>query len=91
MNTINQIIRGALFLLLALFGMAVAFIFMASTAIAVAVLYVVARIQGRPFGIKAYWAQRQRSSAPTSNSHSNDQPGPFKGQDVTDIEMREIP
>lgn len=91
MNTINQIIRGALFLLLALFGMAVALIFMASTAIAVAVLYVVARIQGRPFGIKAYWAERRRPSAPGSAPHGTDKPSAFKGQDVTDIEMREIP
>lgn len=91
MNTINQIIRGALFLLLALFGMAVALIFMASTAIAVAVLYVVARIQGRPFGIKAYWAERRRQSPPGSAPRSADKPSTFKGQDVTDIEMREIP
>lgn len=91
MNTINQIIRGALFLLLAFFGMAVALIFMASTAIAVAVLYVVARIQGRPFGIKAYWAERRRHTPPASGSQSTDKPSAFKGQDVTDIEMREIP
>lgn len=91
MNIINQIIRGALFLLLALFGMAVALIFMASTMIAVAVLYIVARIQGRPFGIKAYWAERRRPAAPAGASHNADKPSAFKGQDVTDIEMREIP
>lgn len=91
MNTINQIIRGALFLLLAFFGMAMALIFMASTAIAVAVLYVVARIQGRPFGIKAYWAERRRPAASPAGSRRADQASPFKRQDVTDIEMREIP
>lgn len=91
MNTINQIIRGALFLLLAFFGMAVALIFMASTAIAVAVLYVVARIQGRPFGMKAYWAERRRPAAPASDPQGADKPSTFKAHDVTDIEMREIP
>lgn len=82
MNTFNQIIRAVLFLLLAVFGMAMAFIFMISTAIAVAILYVVARIKGRPFGVKAYWQER-RDPAAAKNV--------FKTKDVTDIEMREIP
>lgn len=81
MNTLNQILRGALFLVLAVFGMAMAFIFMVSTAIAVAILYVVARIKGRPFGVKAYWEQRRRPPSAAS---------PFRTQDVTDVEMREI-
>lgn len=81
MNTLNQILRGALFLVLAVFGMAMAFIFMVSTAIAVAILYVVARIKGRPFGVKAYWEQRRRPPSAASA---------FRTQDVTDVEMREI-
>ncbi len=82
MNTFNQIIRGVIFLILALCGMAMAFIFMISTAIAVAILYVVARIKGRPFGVKAYWEERRRPSAEKNI---------FRNKDVTDIEMREIP
>ncbi|MGE4368834.1 MAG: hypothetical protein AB7E12_04065, partial [Burkholderiaceae bacterium] len=77
MNTLNQILRGALFLVLAVFGMAMAFIFMVSTAIAIAILYVVARIKGRPFGVKAYWEQRRRPPSPS---------GAFRPQDVTDVE-----
>ena len=82
MNTFNQIIRGILFLILAIFGMIAAAIFMVSTAIAVAILYVVARIKGRPFGVKAYWEERRR---PYQAKPS------FRAKDVTDIEMREIP
>lgn len=82
MNTFNQIIRGILFFVLALFGMAMAVIFMISTAIAVAILYVVARIKGRPFGVKAYWEERRRPS-PAKNV--------VKNKDITDVEMREIP
>ena len=82
MNTFNQIIRGILFLVLAVFGMAMALIFMVSTAIAVAILYVVARIKGRPFGVKAYWEERRASGGSKTV---------FKNKDVTDIEMREIP
>jgi hypothetical protein len=61
--------------------MAMAFIFMISTAIAIGVLYIVARIKGRPFGVKAYWDQR-RTPAPGKNT--------FKNKDVVDVEMREI-
>jgi len=82
MNTFNQIIRGILFLVLAIFGMAMAVIFMISTAIAVAILYVVARIKGRPFGVKAYWEERRRPAASKNV---------FKSKDITDVEMREIP
>lgn len=82
MNTFNQLLRGALFLVLALFGITMAFIFMVSTAIAVAVLYVVARIKGRPFGAKAYWDARNRAEPRKNN---------FKNKDVVDIEMRELP
>ena len=85
MNTLNQILRGALFLVLAVFGMAMAFIFMVSSVIAIAILYVVARIKGRPFGVKAYWQQRRRPTM-GSGGHS----GGFSTRDVTDVEMREI-
>lgn len=84
MNIFNQIIRGILFFALALFGMVMAFIFMVSTAIAVGILYIVARIKGRPFGARAYWEQR-RQAAPAARKHM------FRSKDVTDIEMREIP
>ena len=83
MNTFNQIIRVLLFFALAIFGMAMALVFMVSTAIAIGVLYVVARIKGRPFGVKAYWEER-RNTKPAAKSA-------FPNKDVTDVEMREIP
>lgn len=94
MNTLNQILRSALFFVLTIVGMLMAVVFMVSTAIAIAILYVVARISGRPFAIKSYWDQRRRSktrpdfshkgpSQPTSSSRNT--------QNVTDVEMREIP
>ncbi|MBV6304643.1 hypothetical protein KVP10_07070 [Candidimonas humi] len=81
MNTFNQILRVGLFLVLAVFGTIMAFIFMVSTAIAIAVLYVVARIKGRPFGVRAYWDQRHKPSPHKKT---------FKNKDVVDVEMREI-
>jgi len=84
MDTLKQILRGALFFLLAIFGMTMAFIFMISSAFAVAVLYVVARIKGRPFGAKAYWTQRHRPR----------QPRGFAAREnigsVIDVKMREL-
>lgn len=85
MNTFNQIIRIALFVLLTIFGAIMAFIFMVSTAIAIGILYIVARISGRPFGVKAYWDQRRRPAAASKQSTTP------RSRDVTDIEMREIP
>ncbi|HUH88107.1 MAG TPA: hypothetical protein VL003_08640 [Pusillimonas sp.] len=81
MNTFTQILRGVLFLVLAICGMAMAFIFMVSTAIAIGVLYIVARIKGRPFGVRAYWDSRQPSARSAS----------FRKDDVVDVKMREIP
>lgn len=87
MNTLNQLLRGVLFFILAICGLAMAFIFMVSTAIAIGVLYIVARIKGRPFGVKAYWQERRHPNVgpkgTTANSH-------FKNTDVTDVEMREL-
>jgi hypothetical protein len=89
MNLIQQILRAALFLVLAFFGLVMAFVFMASTALAIGVLYIVARLKGRPFGVKAYWAERRRPTMPPGAWSRSGQPA--RERDVTDIEMREIP
>ncbi len=72
-NTLIRFFRAVLFAALALIGMAMALVFMLSTAIAVAILYVVAKVRGKPFGVRAYWSQRQgarpaRSSRPPPRS-----------------------
>jgi len=82
MNTFTQILRGVLFLILAVCGMAMAFVFMVSTAIAIGVLYIVARVKGRPFGVRAYWEERRQ---PRGRSSA------FRKDDVVDVKMREIP
>lgn len=82
MNIFNQLLRGALFFILAIFGMTMAFIFMISTAIAVGVLYVVAKIKGRPFGVRAYWDTRNQAGSRKNK---------YKSEDVVDVKMRELP
>ncbi|MGB6242783.1 MAG: hypothetical protein WBF69_09925 [Castellaniella sp.] len=91
MNIIQRILRAALFLILAFFGLIMAFVFMASTILAIGILYIVARLQGRPFGVKAYWAERRRPTMPTRPGPWTRGADPARRQDVTDIEMREIP
>lgn len=93
MNTFNQILRGLLFFVLAIFGMAMAFIFMVSTAIAIGILYIVAKIKGRPFGARAYWEARQRAAAASAGRYrpgAAQQGSRFNKADVVDVEMREI-
>lgn len=94
MNTLNQILRSALFFVLTLVGMLMAVIFMVSTAVAIAILYIVARISGRPFAIKSYWDQRRRSKTRpnfSSKDASQATSSSRNTQNVTDVEMREIP
>ena len=70
-----------------------AVVFMISTALAVAILYVVAKINGRPFAIKSYWKQRrqQRQKSSFTTRTSTGTASKRTTQNVTDIEMREIP
>ncbi|WP_298013694.1 hypothetical protein [uncultured Castellaniella sp.] len=91
MNLIQQILRAALFLILAFFGLIMAMVFMASTVLAIGILYIVARLQGRPFGVKAYWAERRRPPMPQRPGAWQRTDTQARRHDVTDIEMREIP
>lgn len=88
-NTLIRFFRAVLFAALALIGMAMALVFMLSTALAVAILYVVAKVRGKPFGVRAYWSQRQ-GARPSPFQSAN---APFAAQprgDVIDVEAREI-
>ncbi|AUL46041.1 hypothetical protein BBB39_02720 [Bordetella trematum] len=90
-DALIRFLRAIPIILLGLIGMFMALIFMASTAIALGILYVVAKVRGKPFGVRAYWSQRQAA-----------RPGPFRAADpaasfpqagrgdVIDVEAREI-
>lgn len=83
-NALTRFVRALAFTVLALIGGVMALIFMVSTAIAVGILYVIAKVRGRPFGVKAYWHQRSATRGAG--------PGPFQGvrPDVIDVEVREV-
>lgn len=86
-DLISRFLRAVLFAVLALVGMGMALVFMLSTAVAVTVLYVVARLRGQPFGVRAYWAQRRGAAygrAPAGGAH------PFRRGEIIDVEVREV-
>jgi hypothetical protein len=84
-NAIPRFLRALALTVLALIGATMALVFMASTAIAVGILYVVATMRGKPFGVRSYWQQRQ-SGRPAGG------PSPFPPgrPDVIDVEAREV-
>lgn len=59
MNALTQFLRNVVLVLLAFAGLAMAFVFMVSTAIAIGVLYLVARLRGKPFAPAAFWQARR--------------------------------
>jgi len=95
-DTLSRFVRTLLLGMLALVGMGMALIFMVSTAIAIGVLYIVARVRGKPFGARAYWSQRKASQSQQpfagANPFTRNQAHrmPTGRPDVVDIEAREI-
>lgn len=85
---IQRILRAAIFIVLALLGLVMAFVFTLSTVIAVLILTLVSAIRGQPFAAKEYWTKRQERNKSLLNKgplHPNTQ------VDVTDVEARDIP
>lgn len=91
-DTISRFLRAVAFAVLALVGMAMALAFMISTAIAIGILYIIAKVRGKPFGVRAYWSQRQSARSgpfrPGGAAPSSTFP-PARGE-VIDVEAREI-
>jgi len=88
-DTLSRFLRAVAFAVLALFGMAMALVFMISTAIAVGILYVVAKVRGKPFGVRAYWSQRQNVRPGAFRPGTAPPFTPPRG-DVIDVEVREV-
>lgn len=101
MNALTNLLRNVVILMLALAGLAMAFVFMVATAIALGVLYIVARVRGKPFAPAAFWSARrsnmqwhftraapgQRPEAPFAANKSR----AARNDKVIDVEVRELP
>lgn len=91
-DTISRLLRAVAFAVLALFGLTMAIAFMISTAIAIGILYLVAKVRGKPFGVRAYWSKRQTArSGAFRPGNSAPTPGFTSSRnDVIDVEARDI-
>lgn len=84
---LQRLVRLVAFVFLAIIGMFMAVVFVASTIVAVAILVVVARLRGKTFSAKEYWMARSARRKPILKS------GPFSTKnsaDVTDVKARDI-
>jgi hypothetical protein len=84
---VQRLLRLVGFVFLALIGMFMAVVFVASTMVAVVILIVVARLRGKTFSAKEYWMARSARRKPILKS------GPFSKKDnadVTDVKARDI-
>jgi len=84
---IQRLLRLVAFVFFALIGLVMAFVFIASTMVAVAILVVVARLRGKTFSAKEYWQARSARRKPILKSGSFSTKG---NTDVTDVKARDI-
>ncbi|HEY0295437.1 MAG TPA: hypothetical protein VGC69_08925 [Bordetella sp.] len=85
-----RLLRNVFIALIALIGMFMALIFMVSTAVAVGLLYIAAKLRGKPFGMRAYWQRRQAQHPGVPPFAAPGQPYAKAATDVIDVEAREI-
>lgn len=97
-DTIPRFVRSVLIALLAMVGLGLALVFMISTAVAIGIMYLIAKVRGKPFGARAYWAQRQAARSSPFSSASPFQRTEAAARrpratrlDVIDVEAREVP
>jgi hypothetical protein len=84
---LQRLVQLVVFVVIALVGLVMATVFVASTIVAVMILVVVARLRGKSFSAKEYWMARSAKRKPILKS------GPFSTKnsaDVTDVKARDI-
>jgi hypothetical protein len=83
-----RFLRAVFFAAVAVVGIMMALVFMFSTALALMILYLLAKLRGKPFGVRAYWSQRQATRkevfAPDAPTYVKPRP------DVIDVQAREV-
>jgi hypothetical protein len=84
---IQRLIRLLAFIFVAIVGVCMAIVFVASTIVAVVILVVVARLRGRSFSVKEYWMARSARRQPILKKDSFSKTKPA---DVTDVNARDI-
>ena len=78
---LQRLLRLVALVFIGLIGMFMAFVFVGSTIVAVAILIVVARLRGTTFSARDYWMERSAKRKPIVKSGSF---STKSGTDVTD-------
>lgn len=100
-DTFAKLLRTVFVAGIALLGMIMAAILLASTAIALAIVYVVARLRGKPFAANTYWKRSQTrwgfgtpseeaAAAAPAPARPNGYSSRMKRGDIIDVELREV-
>lgn len=92
-DSIGRLLRFVALGLVALIGLGMALIFTFSTIIAVAILFLVARLRGRKFSIQEYWTNRQAQRKPIFPKGNTGGGAGMSSQskdNVTDVEARDV-
>ncbi|RZS86123.1 hypothetical protein [Pigmentiphaga kullae] len=101
-DTIAKLLRTAFVAGIALVGMIMAAILLASTAVALAIVYVVAKLRGKPFVANTYWkrsqtrwgfggnAQEGATAAAAPARSTSGYANRMKRSDIVDVEVREL-
>jgi len=99
-DLLHRFLHAAVFTVLALLGLVMALAFLFSTAVAMVVFYVIARLRGKPFGIRSYWQQRSQThgfgtrafgaSFGQSYARAGARGRGARRPDVIDVELREV-
>ena len=84
---LQRLVRLVAFVFLALIGLFMAVVFVASTIVAVTILTIVARLRGQTFSAKDYWMARSARRKPIVKSGSF---ATKNSSDVTDVKARDI-
>ncbi|MBX6317887.1 hypothetical protein [Pigmentiphaga sp.] len=100
-DTIAKLLRTVFVAIIALVGMIMAAILVASTAVALATVYFVAKLRGKPFVAKTIWQRSQSKwgfgADAAAGSRAAGEPARsgfarrMKRSDIVDVEVRDIP
>src|SRR5690606_15446705 len=101
-DTLAKLFRTVFVAFVAVIGMIMAAILLVSTAVALGIVYIVARLRGKPFTANTVWQRSQArwgfgssgsdtaASTPATGSRSSFA-SRLKKHDIVDVEVRDVP
>ncbi|WP_028357604.1 hypothetical protein [Brackiella oedipodis] len=92
---LQRLLQAIVFFVVTLIGLTMAFIFIISAVIAVAILFVVNKLRGKPFSAQSYWQKTRHKAKQTSHfgerfKHKDQRIKTIDPSKVTDVDLHEI-